>query len=71
MRLLTTSLPATPSRQRRLSSTSITPDPTHGQQEFTFYNHHYQSYCYLPLFIFEGTSHALVTVMSQIVLRRS
>ena len=26
----------------------------------TFYNHHYQSYCYLPLFIFEGTSHALV-----------
>jgi hypothetical protein len=36
-------------------------DPTHGQQEFTFYNQHYQSYCYLPLFIFEGTSHALVT----------
>lgn len=36
-------------------------DPTHGQQEFTFYNHYYQSYCYLPLCIFEGTSHALVT----------
>jgi hypothetical protein len=36
-------------------------DPTHGQQELTFYNHHSQSYCYLPLFIFEGTSHALVT----------
>jgi len=36
-------------------------DPTHGQQEFTFYNHYYQSYCYLPLFMFEGTSHALVT----------
>src|SRR6266705_3465050 len=36
-------------------------DPTHGQQELIFYNHHYQSYCYLPLFIFEGTSHALVT----------
>jgi Transposase DDE domain group 1 len=36
-------------------------DPTHGQQELTFYNHHYRSYCYLPLFIFEGTSHALVT----------
>src|SRR5262249_31533712 len=36
-------------------------DPTHGQQEFAFTNHHYQSYCYLPLFIFEGTSHALVT----------
>jgi Transposase DDE domain group 1 len=36
-------------------------DPTHGQQELTFYNQHYQSYCSLPLFIFEGTSHALVT----------
>ena len=36
-------------------------DPTHGQQEFTFYNHYYKNYCYLPLFIFEGTSHALVT----------
>src|SRR5262245_15435683 len=36
-------------------------DPTHGQQEFAFYNHHYRNYCYLPLFIFEGTSHALVT----------
>src|SRR5215468_8220291 len=36
-------------------------DPTHGQQELTFYNPYYQSYCYLPLFIFEGTSHALVT----------
>jgi hypothetical protein len=36
-------------------------DPTHGQQEFTFYHHYYQSYCDLPLFIFAGTSHALVT----------
>jgi hypothetical protein len=36
-------------------------DPTHGQQELAFYNHYYKSYCYLPLFIFEGTSHALVT----------
>lgn len=35
-------------------------DPTHGQQEFAFYNHHDKSYCYLPLFIFEGTAHALV-----------
>src|SRR5882762_2727820 len=38
-------------------------DPTHGQQEFTFYNHYYKNYCYLPLFIFEGTSHALVTAV--------
>ena len=36
-------------------------DPTYGQQEFAFYNHHYRSYCYLPLFIFDGTSHALGT----------
>jgi hypothetical protein len=36
-------------------------DPTYGQQEFAFYNHHYQNHSYLPLFIFEGTSHALVT----------
>ena len=36
-------------------------DPTYGQQEFAFYNHHYQNHCYLPLFIFEGTSHAFVT----------
>ena len=35
-------------------------DPTYGQQEFAFYNHHYQNHCYLPLFIFEGTSQALV-----------
>lgn len=26
-----------------------TDDPTHGQQEFTFFNRHYDSYCYLPL----------------------
>jgi hypothetical protein len=35
-------------------------DPTHGQQELAFYNHYYRSYCYLPLFVFEGTSGALV-----------
>jgi hypothetical protein len=36
-------------------------DPTHGQQEFAFYNHYYKNHCYLPLFIFEGTSQALIT----------
>jgi hypothetical protein len=35
-------------------------DPTYGQQEFAFYNKYYQNHCDLPLFIFEGTSHALV-----------
>src|SRR5262249_40549267 len=38
-----------------------TDDPTHGQQEFAFYNHDYQQYCYLPLLVFEGLSGALVT----------
>jgi hypothetical protein len=36
-------------------------DPTYGQQEFAFYNHYYKNHCYLPLFIFAGTSQALVT----------
>jgi hypothetical protein len=36
-------------------------DPTSGQQEFACYNHHYRSYCSLPLCIFAGTSHTLVT----------
>ena len=26
-----------------------TDDPTHGQQEFAFYNGHYDSWCYLPM----------------------
>jgi hypothetical protein len=38
-------------------------DATHGQQELAFYNHHYGSYCYLPLFIFEGISGRLVTAV--------
>ena len=36
-------------------------DATHGQQELAFYNHHYRSHCYLPLFIFEGLSGKFVT----------
>ena len=38
-----------------------TDDPTHGQQEFAFYNHYYKNYCYLPLLIFAGLSGAWVT----------
>jgi hypothetical protein len=38
-----------------------TDDPTHGQQELTFYNHYYKNYYYLPLLVFEGLSGALVT----------
>lgn len=36
-------------------------DPAHGQQELIFYNPHYGSHCYLPLFIFEGLSGKLIT----------
>lgn len=36
-------------------------DPTHGQQELGFYNHHYRNYCYLPLFLFEGISGKFIT----------
>ena len=38
-------------------------DATHGQQELAFYNHHYGSHCYLPLFIFEGISGKRVTAV--------
>ena len=36
-------------------------DPTHGQQEFSFYNHYYGHHCYLPLFLFEGLSGKFIT----------
>lgn len=36
-------------------------DATYGQQELSFYNHHYRSYCYLPLFLFEGISGKFIT----------
>ena len=36
-------------------------DQTHGQQELSFYNHHYRSYCYLPLFLFEGLTGKFIT----------
>ena len=38
-------------------------DAAHGQQPLAFYNHHYQSTCYLPLMIFEGLSGALVAAV--------
>jgi len=38
-------------------------DRTHGQQQLAFYNHHYQSHCYLPLFLFEGLSGKLITAV--------
>jgi len=38
-------------------------DRTHGQQELAFYNPHYRSHCYLPLFLFEGLSGKLITAV--------
>jgi hypothetical protein len=38
-------------------------DRTHGQQELAFYNHHYRSHCYLPLFLFEGLSGKFITAV--------
>lgn len=35
--------------------------PTYGQQALAFYHHHDKNHGYLPLFMFAGTSHALVT----------
>lgn len=36
-------------------------DATHGQQQLSFYNHHYRHHCYLPLFLFEGISGKFIT----------
>jgi len=38
-------------------------DPTHGQQELTLFNAHYDTHCYLPLFVFEGLSGKLITAV--------
>ena len=38
-------------------------DQAHGQQPLAFYNHHYRSTCYLPLFIFDGLSGALISAI--------
>jgi hypothetical protein len=37
-------------RARRITiDLDPTDDPTHGQREFSFFNGHYDSWCYLPL----------------------
>ncbi len=38
-------------------------DAAYGQQPLAFYNHFYQSTCYLPLMIFDGQSGALVAAV--------
>src|SRR5260370_20345084 len=40
-------------RARRITiDLDPTDDPTHGQQEFAFFNRHYDCYCYLPMVCF-------------------
>src|SRR5258708_12573880 len=40
-------------RARRITiDMDPTDDPTHGQQQFAFFNRHYDSYCYLPMVCF-------------------
>ena len=62
-----------------------TDDPTHGQQEFTFYHGYYEQYMYHPLFIFDGSdgfplagilragnthaSHRCVAILKRLVFR--
>jgi hypothetical protein len=38
-------------------------DATHGQQAFSFFNHHYGHHCYLPLFVFEGLTGRFITAV--------
>lgn len=40
-----------------------TDDPTHGQQEFSFYHGYFKSHVYHPLLIFDGESADLVTAL--------
>lgn len=52
-------------RQRTASTELIldldsSADPTHGQQALTFFNGHYGTYMYHPLFVFEGGSGMLL-----------
>jgi hypothetical protein len=40
-----------------------TDDPTHGAQQFSLFNAHYNEHCYMPLHIYEGQSGKLITTI--------
>jgi hypothetical protein len=40
-----------------------TPDPTHGHQQLSFFNGYHNSYCFMPLHIYEGKSGKLITTI--------
>jgi len=56
-------------RVRRIAvDLDITADPTHGVQQLTFFNGHYDTFCYLPLLLFvrfndEPEQHLLTAVL--------
>ncbi|MGH8012153.1 MAG: transposase [Candidatus Binataceae bacterium] len=47
-------------RQEIILDIDSTSDPTHGQQQLSFFNGHYDTYMYYPLLIFEGGSGILL-----------
>jgi hypothetical protein len=40
-----------------------TDDPTHGKQQLSFFNAYHDSYCFMPLHIYEGKSGKLITTI--------
>ena len=58
-------------RARRITiDLDPTDDPTHGQQQFTFFNRHYDSYCYLPMVCFLTFNEEVEQYLVAAVLRR-
>jgi len=54
-----------PSRPRRRIVLDLDPsdDPTHGQQELSFFNAFYDEHCYLPLFVFDQDGDLFTAVL--------
>src|SRR5438552_17326616 len=58
-------------RARRITiDLDPTDDPTHGQQQFTFFNRHYDCYCYLPMVCFLTLNEEAEQYLVVAVLRR-
>jgi predicted secreted protein len=58
-------------RARRITiDMDPTDDPTHGQQQFAFFNRHYDSYCYLPMVCFLTFNEEAEQYLVAAVLRR-
>jgi hypothetical protein len=58
-------------RARRITiDMDPTDDPTHGQQQFAFFNRHYDSYCYLPMVCFLTFNKEVEQYLVAAVLRR-